>query len=35
MSITAGTRVGPYEVVSDLGAGGLGEVYRAKDARLA
>jgi serine/threonine protein kinase len=34
MSITAGTRLGPYEIVSFIGAGGMGEVYRARDPRL-
>jgi Tol biopolymer transport system component len=34
MALVAGTRLGPYEVVSPLGAGGMGEVYRARDTRL-
>ncbi len=34
MAIQAGTRLGPYEVYSAIGAGGMGEVYRAKDTRL-
>ena len=34
MSLTSGTRVGPYEVISAAGAGGMGEVYRARDTRL-
>ena len=34
MPLAAGTRIGPHEIVGPLGAGGMGEVYRATDTRL-
>src|SRR5215470_11353752 len=34
MSLTSGTKLGPYEIISSIGAGGMGEVYRARDTRL-
>jgi eukaryotic-like serine/threonine-protein kinase len=34
MALTSGTKLGPYEIVAPVGAGGMGEVYRSRDARL-
>ena len=34
MTLPSGTRLGPYEILAAIGAGGMGEVFRARDARL-
>ena len=34
MTLAAGSRIGPYEIISAIGAGGMGEVFRARDTKL-
>ena len=34
MALTSGTRLGPYEITAQIGVGGMGEMYRARDTKL-